>query len=74
MASMAMHGEVVALAPGKLYGLVNTFALDGRVTSYAPDARGCASANSYLFVEGDEALLVESGFAAHERSLLAQMA
>jgi hypothetical protein len=70
---MAMHGEVVALAPGKLYALVNTFPLDGRVTAYAPDARGAASANSYLFVEGARALLVESGFSAHERSLLAQL-
>ena len=73
MAPMAMHGEIVALAPGKLYALVNTFPLDGRVTAYAPDARGAASANSYLYVEGDRALLVESGFSAHERSLLAQL-
>lgn len=73
MAQMAMHGEVVALTPAKLYALVNTFPLDGRVTAYAPDARGAASANSYLFVEGDQALLVESGFSVHERSLLAQL-
>lgn len=73
MIEMAMEGEVVALAPGRLHALVNTFSLDGRVTAYAPDARGVASANSYVFVEGDRALLVESGFSVHERSLLAQL-
>jgi hypothetical protein len=31
-----MNGEIVTLAHGKLYALVNTFPLDGRVTSYRP--------------------------------------
>ena len=68
-----MSSEIVALASGKLYALVNTFPLDGRVTSYPPDVRGFAAANSYLYVEGDRALFVESGFSIHERSLLEQL-
>ena len=68
-----MSGEIVTIAPGKLYALVNPFELDGRVTSYASDARGFAPANSSVYVEGDRAIFVETSFSVHEASLVAQL-
>ena len=44
-------GGILALAEGKLYALQNSFALDGRVSSYPGSARGYSVANSYLLTE-----------------------
>jgi hypothetical protein len=40
------RGGIAAMADGKLYALQNTFALDGRVSSYPASARGHSVANS----------------------------
>jgi hypothetical protein len=52
--------SIFALAEGKLYALQNSFALDGRVSSYPGSARGYSVANSYLLTESDAALLVDT--------------
>lgn len=46
------------------------YELDGRVSTHVPDAQGYACLNCLLFVEGREALLLETGFSVHEGALV----
>jgi flavorubredoxin len=66
-------GGVAALAEGKLYGLQNPFALDGRVSAYPGSARGYSVANSYLLTQSDAALLIDTGFGKDEPVIRAQI-
>jgi flavorubredoxin len=66
-------GGIRALAEGKLYALQNSFALDGRVSSYPGSARGYSVANSYLLTETDAALLIDTGFGKDEPVIRAQI-
>lgn len=66
------HG-VVTLAPGRLYALPAPYALDGRVSTHPRDARGYASMNCYLLIEGESALLIDTGLSVHGDLLLAQL-
>jgi hypothetical protein len=61
------------LSPGKVYALHNTFELDGRVSAYPQSARGFASSNCYLLKEDDGAILLDTGYAAHEEPILKQL-
>jgi hypothetical protein len=61
---------VTALAGGRLHALAHPYALDGRITWHLPGARGFAPMNSYLLVEGDAAMLVDTGITVHARALL----
>lgn len=67
------QGPVLVLVPGRLYALQNIIDLDGRISSYPADARGYTVSNCYLIKQGSDAVLLDSGYAAHERSLLAQI-
>ena len=69
-----MHSETIELAAGKLFALVNGYALDGRESSHPLDVRGFTTMNSYLLVEDDRALLWGTGFTVHQEALLAQLA
>ena len=70
-----MSGNTIAtLAEGRLYALQNAFELDGRASSYPNSARGFAPANCYLLKQDDGALLLDTGFAAHERAIMDQLA
>jgi len=42
---------IAALAESKLYALQHPYALDGRVSSIRPSARGFSVANSYLLTQ-----------------------
>jgi flavorubredoxin len=66
-------GGIFALVEGKLYALQNSFALDGRVSSYPSSARGYSVANSYLLTESDAALLIDTGFGKDEPVIRAQI-
>lgn len=66
-------GPILTIVPDRLYALQNVFALDGRVSSYPANARGYTVSNCYLIKEGNDAVLLDSGYVAHERSLLAQI-
>lgn len=61
------------LAPGKVYALHNTFELDGQVSAYPGSARGYSASNCYLLKEDDGAILLDTGYAAHEDSILEQL-
>ena len=64
---------IVELAAGKVYALHNTFALDGRISAYPISARGHSVSNCYLLKEDAGALLLDTGYAAHEAEILAQL-
>jgi hypothetical protein len=69
----AFAGGIAALADDKLYALQNSFALDGRVSSYPASARGFAVANSYLLTQPDAAMLIDTGFGKDEPVIRAQI-
>ena len=64
---------IVTLVEGKLYYLPNVYELDGRVTTHPVELRGFAPQNCYLLVEGDHALLIDTGFSVHERGLIERL-
>jgi hypothetical protein len=66
-------GGIASLADDKLYALQNTFALDGRVSSYPGSARGFSVANSYLLKEPGAAMLIDTGFGKDEPVIRAQI-
>jgi hypothetical protein len=66
-------GGIASLADDKLYALQNTFALDGRVSSYPASARGFSVANSYLLKEPGAAMLIDTGFGKDEPVIRAQI-
>src|SRR5260221_3686122 len=71
----ALHGQagVVELASARLYALGDNFMLDERV-SWAPQGfRGYQAANSYLVLDGDEALLVDTGLAVVGEAIIRQL-
>ena len=70
---MSSYHGVTELAEGKVYALHNTFPLDGRVSAYPTGARGHSASNCYLLCEEDGALLLDTGYAAHERPILDQL-
>ncbi|MEE8297651.1 MAG: hypothetical protein V3R26_07470 [Hyphomicrobium sp.] len=67
------ESSIASLAEGKLYALQNAYELDGRVSSYPASARGFTAANCYLLKQDDGALLLDTGYAAHEAAILEQL-
>ncbi len=65
-----VSSAVTEIAPGRLYALSSPFEIDGRVSWYPPEVRGVSVINCYLLIEGDEALLVDTGLAFHAQDLL----
>jgi flavorubredoxin len=72
-ATTAPAGHIEVLEPGRLYALQNPIALDGRVSSYPANARGYTVSNCYLLKEGNDAVLLDSGYAVHADALLEQI-
>ena len=67
------NGSISVLEEGKLFALHNPYPLDGRVSSYPETARGFAASNCYLLKEPDAALMLDTGYPGHERSILGQL-
>ena len=64
---------IVELVEGKLYVLPNPYPLDGRICTHPLDARGYATQNCYVFIEGDRAVLVDTGFSLHEPAMISRL-
>jgi hypothetical protein len=65
---------IITLAKDRLYGLAHPFELDGRPVSTHPrGTQGYGQFNCYLVIEGDEALLIDTGMPAHEELVLSQL-
>jgi hypothetical protein len=66
-------GAAAVMSEGRLYALQNLLELDGRISAYPAGARGYAVANCYLLTEPDAAVLIDTGYAAHEPAIRAQL-
>jgi hypothetical protein len=64
---------VITLSPDRLYALANPYEIDGRVSWHPPGVRGFAPMNCYLLVEGERALLIDSGVTVHRDALIEQL-
>ena len=65
--------SVFSLADNKLFALQNVFELNGRISQYPKSARGYPPSICYLLKQDDGALLLDTGYTAHEGSLLSQI-
>lgn len=72
--SVLAYSGITDLGEGKAYALHNVFPLDGRVSAYPKSARGFAPSNCYLLCEDDGAILLDTGYNGHRRSLFDQIA
>lgn len=68
-----MASTTVSLAGGAVHALQNTYALDGRMSTFPTSVRGVAPTNVYLLPDGDRGLLLDAGFTAHGDALLRQL-
>jgi flavorubredoxin len=59
--------------PGKVYAVGDLIDVDGRVSWFAPEARGLAPVNGYVLLEDDEAMLVDSGVPSQEGAVVGQL-
>lgn len=69
----------VELVPEKLYRLGGTVPMDGRLSWVpaswqGPDSLLHEAVNSFLLIEGDRAMLVDSGVTVHREAIVAQIA
>jgi hypothetical protein len=70
---MAASGLITEVAEGKVYALRSLLTLDGRVSAYPGHARGYSVSNSYLLREPDGAAILDTGYAANESEVIAQI-
>jgi len=68
-----IFSAVTELSPGRVYALHNTFELDGRVSAYPRTARGYSPSNCYLLLDDGAAMLLDTGYTAHEGAILDQL-
>lgn len=69
-----MSGATITeLVKGKVYGLHNPFQLDGRLSAFPKQAKGWSSANCYVLKEPEGAYLLDTGYACHQQSVMAQL-
>ena len=69
-----MEQEFVELVPGELYRLGGKVALDGRISWAPPTATGWECINYYLLVNGDSAVLIDTGIALHAEAMAEKLA
>ena len=65
--------HIETIAAGKLYALQNVLELDGRVSAYPANVRGYALGHCYLLKEGNDALLLDSGYSAYRSQIIASL-
>src|SRR5690606_5934553 len=66
-------GPPIELLEGRLYALANGYSLDGRCSWHPSQVRGTAPMNCYLLVEGERALLIDTGLTVHEQAVVEQI-
>ncbi len=69
-ATPASAADPLTLVNDRLYRLGGQVELDERVSWVPPGTQGWLPANCYAVVEGDEVLLIDTGLACHEASVL----
>lgn len=66
--------EALELVPGRVYSLGAAIPLDGRVSWVPADARGFQASHAHLLLEGQQALLYDTGVEAVGPAVLRQLA
>lgn len=69
---MAFSG-ITEVVEGKVFALHNSLPLDGRLSAYPEKARGYSTSNCFLLKEPEGAYLLDTGYHAHEASIIAQL-
>lgn len=64
---------ITEVVEGKVYALHNSLPLDGRLSAYPEKARGFSSSNCFLLKEPEGAYLLDTGYHAHEASIIGQL-
>lgn len=67
----ALPASVTEIVPGRLYAVGGTVATTRPTTWIAPDLHGRLAVSCYVLKDGDEALLVDTGLAAHREPISA---
>src|SRR5262249_44699680 len=69
-----MSGATVTeVVKDKVYCLHNPLLLDGRLSAYPKRARGWSSSNCYVVKEPEGAYMLDTGYYAHQKSIIAQL-
>src|SRR5262249_2234727 len=69
-----MSGATITeLVKDKVYGLHNAFPLDGRLSGFPKRVWGWSSANCYVLKEPEGAYMLDTGYFAHQQSVIAQL-
>ena len=69
-----MSGATITeLVKDKVYCLHNLFQLDGRFSAFPKRVRGWSSANCYVLKEPEGAYMLDTGYFAHQQSVIAQL-
>ena len=61
------------LSEGRLYLITSPYELDGRVSTHPTAMRGYSSMNVYVLIEGDHAILLDTGLPAYADGIVAQL-
>ena len=65
--------QVMELVPDRLYSIASTIELNGLISSYPANAIGFTKGHCYLVKEGNDALLLDSGYTAHRGGIIARL-
>ena len=65
--------DIIELVPDRLYSIASTIRLDGFVSSYPANATGYTKGHCYLLKEGNDALLLDTGYTAHRDAIIARL-
>jgi len=69
-----MSGTTITeVVKDKVYCLHNPLLLDGRLSAYPKRARGWSSSNCYVVKEPEGAYMLDTGYFAHQKSIIAQL-
>jgi len=71
--STTPYSSITDIGEGKAYALQNVIPLDGRVSAYPGSARGFSPSNCYLLYEDSGAILLDTGYNGHRKSLFNQI-
>jgi hypothetical protein len=69
-----MSGATITeVVKDKVYCLRNPLLLDGRLSAYPKRARGWSSSNCYVVKEPEGAYMLDTGYFAHQKSIITQL-
>ena len=64
---------ITEVVKDKVYCLHNSLPLDGRLSAYPEKAKGFSASNCYVIKEPEGAYMLDTGYFAHEKSILSQL-